>query len=598
VPISRAVLRRSLCAALLLQAGAPARAHAAPGPGPDTTAAALVCPGGRITEVFVDNNSVFDLSSEKQDARLTWAFRAANRLHVRTREQVIRRELLFREGDCYDPALLEDSERILRAVSFIADADVFAIRQGDGSYHVVVRTRDDWSTRLEARVQGGGLSGVELREDNLMGTGQHVSGYVWESHGRRTFGATYGTTQLLGSHVNADLSVERTGVGTSVMERLSYPFRGETAGRWAVLQQVAQEEDFFEYVARRDGERVRYLFPQRRRTFDVGGVARLGRRGNLTLFGLGLTGEWIDYPPGVVVTGGPDGERPVPADSFRLAGLDSISDLRVVFLAGQRNLRFDRRRQLDAVRGTEDVSLGGEVELGVGRSLTTFSSDDDIALNLGIFVASDLPGNVLGGGRMTVQGRRDNAARAGLSEWRDVLAQLDLWAYWRPAEGSHHTVVAALSAAGGWHMDVPFQLTLGSSTGLRGFPRHEFSGQRRAVATLEDRAYLAWPARRLFDLGTVAFVDVGRSWAGQDPFGAGTPLEVDVGGGLRAAFPAGSRRTYRLDVAFPLAATSRRGPTITLGVGQAVGRGAVGADGQIARSSRRMLSPSLFKFPN
>jgi hypothetical protein len=597
VPISRLTLRRGLRAALLLGAAAcPPPAHASPGP--DTLAAtALVCPGGRITEIFIDNNSVFDAASERADPRLTWAFRAANRMHVRTREEVIRRELLFKEGDCHDRALLEDSERILRAVPFIADADVFAIRQEDGSYHVYVRTRDEWSTRLEARVQGGGLSGLELREDNLAGSGQHLSGYVWEQHTQRVYGATYGTTQLLGTHVNADLAVEKTPVGVSAMERLAYPFRGETATRWAWLQQVEVDQSYFEYVARQDGDRVRYLFPQRRRTFDVGTVARLGRRGNLTLFGLGLTGEWIDYPTGVVMTGVSGSSGPVPADSFRIAGLDSISDLRVVFLAGQRNLRFDRRRQLDAVRGSEDVSLGGEVELGVGRSLTTFSSDDDIALNLGIFVSSDLPGHVLGGGRVSVQGRRDNAAAAGLAEWRDVLSQLDLWAYWRPAEESHHTVVAALSAAGGWHMDVPFQLTLGSSAGLRGFPRHEFFGQRRAVVTLEDRAYLAWPARRLFDLGTVAFVDVGKSWAGADPFGANTRLQMDLGAGLRAAFPAGSRRTYRLDVAYPLRAGGGK-PTITLGVGQAIGSGAVGADGQITRSARRMLSPSLFKFPN
>jgi hypothetical protein len=74
---------------------------------------------------------------------------------------------------------------------------------------------------------------------------------------------------------------------------------------------------------------------------------------------------------------------------------------------------------------------------------------------------------------------------------------------------------------------------------------------------------------------------------------------VDVGVGLRAAFPAGSRRTYRLDVAYPVRSGSpTRGAYVTLGVGQAVGRGAAGGDRQITRSSRRMLSPSLFTFPN
>ena len=89
--------------------------------------------------------------------------------------RVIRRELLFRVGDCYVPALLEDSERILRSLSFIADADVFGVRQPDGTQHVVVETRDEWSVRLEPQWDSDegslALTGVELREDNLLGTG-------------------------------------------------------------------------------------------------------------------------------------------------------------------------------------------------------------------------------------------------------------------------------------------------------------------------------------------------------------------------------------------------------------------------------------------
>jgi hypothetical protein len=584
--------RTALCAALLLGAGAgPLRAS----PGGAPSDGRLVCTTGRITEVFVDNNSVFDVASARPGSRFLWAFRLANRLHVRTREQVIRRELLFREGDCFDPALLQDSERILRAVPFIADADVFGIRQPDGSFHVVVQTRDEWSTRLEAQVAGGAeLSGVQLREDNLLGTGQHVSGSVWQTHGQRQFEVAYGTTQLLGTHVNADVSLGRTRVGTSAMERLAYPFRGET-GHFAVLQQVSQEKNYFEYLGRQSGRQVQYLFPQSRRNFDVGGVARLGHRGNLTLFGLGLSGEWIDYPRGVVVRG-PNADRvPPPADSGLLR-LDSINNVRVVFLAGQRNVHFDRRRALDAVRGTEDVRLGGEVELGIGRSLTAFSSDDDLALDLGMSVEGDLPGSVLAGGRMVVQGRRDNERPDAAAEWRDIFSQLDLWAYWRPTPEGHHTIVGAVQAAGGWHTDVPFQLTLGSAEGLRGYGRHEFTGQRRVVATLEDRAYIAWPYPQLFDMGTAVFVDAGRSWAGADPFGVTSGFEVSAGAGLRIAFPPGSRRTYRLDVAMPV--RGGRGLTVTLGVGQAVGRGAVEDDPQIRRSARRMLSASVFSFPN
>jgi hypothetical protein len=85
------------------------------------------CPNGRITYVLLDNNSIFDTSDPELDTRFVWAYRAANALHLRTRPWVIRRELLFRTGDCFDPFLLAESERLLRAYPFLARVDIHAV---------------------------------------------------------------------------------------------------------------------------------------------------------------------------------------------------------------------------------------------------------------------------------------------------------------------------------------------------------------------------------------------------------------------------------------------------------------------------------------
>ena len=42
-------------------------------------------------------------------------YRAANKIHINTNESYIRGDLLFEEGDCYDPFLIEESGRKLRA---------------------------------------------------------------------------------------------------------------------------------------------------------------------------------------------------------------------------------------------------------------------------------------------------------------------------------------------------------------------------------------------------------------------------------------------------------------------------------------------------
>jgi len=587
---------------------APRAASSAAGPTTGTDApaaarsAAFLCPDGAISQIFIDNNSVFAVGDPDLDPRFNWAYRMANRLHIRTRESVIRRELVIREGDCYNPDQLEDSERILRSAAYIADADVFAVRQADGTYHVIVETRDEWSTRLEPQLESGGaaLTGLELREDNLLGRGQSVSAFIRESQGQRVYGAAYGTGQLFGTPLDGELSLARTPVGVAVVERVTWPFRGE-GGRWAFRQQFEHLERNFEYFVADpfDGGLERRFFPEERTTFDVGTVLRLGRRGNLTLIGVALAGEIIAYPDDTLRAD--DRENPIPTwmlpGAGVVPGLDSISNVRAVFLLGKRNVFFDRRRALDAVRGAEDVRLGFDAEIGIGRSLPTFSDDDDLAVELGVSAAGDLPGGVLAGTRFVLEGKRDVGDDS--REWRDIFGQLDAWAYWRPGEESRHTFVASIRAAGGWQTTVPFQLTLGHRSGLRGYPRHIYAGERRAVATLEHRAYLGWPYPRLFDVGTAVFVDAGRTWNGGDPFGEDSPIQVAAGAGLRIAFPPGSRQTYRLDLAFPVSPGFRPGSVqVSFGVGQAVGRGAIRDDSQITRSSRRSLSASVFNFPN
>ncbi|MSR36564.1 MAG: hypothetical protein EXR95_07970 [Gemmatimonadetes bacterium] len=65
---------------------------------PGTGVAAQACPDGVVTTVFIDNHSIFDPEELAAVERFDWAYRLANRLHVRTRQGFIRRELLFEEG--------------------------------------------------------------------------------------------------------------------------------------------------------------------------------------------------------------------------------------------------------------------------------------------------------------------------------------------------------------------------------------------------------------------------------------------------------------------------------------------------------------------
>jgi len=575
--------------------GAPVDASfAAAGPGAPEPPA-QPCVMGEISAVWIDNNSVFDLTDPERTQRFDWAFRLANRLHVRTREDVIRRELVFAEGECYDPALLRESERVLRASSYIAEVDIYGVEQPDGTIHVIVDTRDEWSTRVEPQTGPGTglqLTGIALREDNLLGTGRQASAFYLQDREQRVYGLSYLDPQLFATRWLGGIAVGRTPIGTMFRETVEYPFIGET-GRYAVRHQYEHNERYFGYLARNGGERLEVLMPEQRRAFELGAARRFGQRGSLTLVGARLIGDWISYPGSPRLADPSIPHTDSLFDPIRL-GVESVSDVRGILILGQRNVHYVRRRALDTVQGTEDVRLGIEVELGVGGSIDALSSGSDMSLDLGLFAAGQID-QLITGTRLIVEGRRNYEAPADETEWDDVFAQVDGWAYWRPSEGSRHLVVGMVAMSGGWHARVPFQLTLGGATGLRGYEMHRVAGAQRLITSLEARSFLGWPYPQLFDLGTVAFVDAGRMWAGEVPYGENSRTLVNLGVGIRAAFPPGSHNAFRLDIGAPVqSGIGFSNVVVSIGVGQQIGR-APRWDPEMFRSSRREIVTSAFR---
>jgi hypothetical protein len=218
---------------------------------------------------------------------------------------------------------------------------------------------------------------------------------------------------------------------------------------------------------------------------------------------------------------------------------------------------------------------------------------------MGLYAGGEMPGVGIAGAHLILEARRDYDSAPPRSEWSDIFAQFTGWTYLRPNPDGNGVVVASVTAAGGWNNRVPFQLTLGRDAGLRGYARDVDPGGQRVVATIEGRKYLGWPLPDLFDLGGVAFVDVGRIWAGDARFGTSSPMRADVGVGLRAAFPPGSRRTLRLDIGVPVEpGLGMRDVVFSVGIGQLIGLRSVGRDPQLLRSTRMGSSAATFVFPS
>lgn len=564
------------------------------------------CATGPISYVFIDNKSIFDTTDPDADRRLLWAYRVANALHIGTRRWVIRRELLFAPGSCYDPFLLEETERLLRGYRFLSRVDVFGTPQPDGTYHVIVSTRDEWSTRVDVRFSSSGnvgLEGVRLTETNLFGTGMTAGVFYFEREVTRDYGVSYHTPQVAGTRWDLTAAAGRTRAGTFVREVIAYPFVGEVS-RWAGRQAFRREDQFFNYIVADDPSlrSDHVLVPLREKAFDLAVVRRTGERGNTALVGAALSYQQVSYPDRVQLA--PEGEfnrrEPAP-DSLAAPVLEQrevLANIRAFALLGHRNVWWIRRRGLDSMRGQEDVRLGAEAVLGLGRSIPSLETDDDLYGTFALYAGMQL-GDVLALARARTDGRRDLTATAGAPEWEDIYLQSELLSYLQPAELPRQTIFLRAALSGGWNTRTPFQLTLGGLHGVRGYDRERFPGGRRLVLTLEDRVYVGWPAADIVDLGGTVFVDAGRIWAGDVPFGGDSGWRGGAGLGLRASFPAGARSTYRVDIAWPLERGTRLGDfQLTVSVGEPHGLLPGDGDLQLVRSRSQNIGGDLFTFRN
>jgi hypothetical protein len=123
--------------------------------------------GHRIDSVFIE-------TAHPSLGRLA---HIAGRMHVRTRPEVIRRELLFAPGDTVDTLLVAESMRRLRKLPFLQYAHVEARQcpaSSGESLALTVVTRDSWTARPDLKT-GRKAAGLGVTERNLFGTGRSVS---------------------------------------------------------------------------------------------------------------------------------------------------------------------------------------------------------------------------------------------------------------------------------------------------------------------------------------------------------------------------------------------------------------------------------------
>lgn len=475
-------------------------------------------------------------------------FRLVNRLHLVTREPVVRRELLFAEGAPLDVEAIEQSERNLRVRAYLREATI-EVLDGEGAVlavagdqrlrdlacapdlHAVrvrVTTRDSWSTSLEGRFERAGdrmLWSLGLSEANFLGRGKELELTHVADIDRSSNVVAYRDPQVAGGPLEFEAMYADQSDGGRALFRVGRRLLSlETGLAWG-----ARSESFDQVQPLyRAGERVRELRHVRRRN-EVEASRLLSRNGDTAFRVDAAFRSWFDEVEGAARDFG-------------------------IFEVGVRRIehRFRKLSHINHER-PEDLNLGAVSRLAVGRSPGWAIGSD----RAWFFTAEHRQGVDLGEDAFVV-GTASWNARLEEGELRNGMlrARLALLHYLTDRQ----LVWVTSEFRDGTRLDPERQLTLGADRGLRGYPVNQFAGDRTWSGTAELRWFVTDDLFRLLSVGVSGFVDLGATWRGM-PGVTSNGLRRNVGVGLLLGRKSLSTRnaTVRIDLAYALDPVLDRG---------------------------------------
>ncbi len=524
--------RRARAALCLLAACAlaAARAQSPPAGAPLPGFAALEASGAVIGKIKIDNQNIFDLSDPREDNAL---FRLANLLHPRTRDWVIRRQLLFEPGDRVSVRLIEETERLLRLNSTLYDVRIRPIAYHDNVVDVEVTTRDTWSLApgiSVSRAGGANTRRVTLQEFNLLGLGIYV-GITRASDPDRTGTVTRVTQQHAfdgWTVINASSARLSDGESHSFgIDRPFYALQTRRAGGFSVSHDD-RVDTLYASGAIVGGYRHTADAADAYAGWSAGLVDGWTQRHSL---GLSYHSDAYELAPGVA----PPAALPL--------------DLKTAAPYYRYELREDDYRKLtnqDLIERPEYFTMGLSAQFQIGRALTGLGSTEDLWL-----YSSSLHEGLTLLHRHLLLATVSINGRHGDPLVEQALASGSVRLYRQ--QSKHSIFFASLS---GDRLRAPpgsQPLTLGGDNGLRGYPLRYQSGDRRLLLTLEQRAYSDLYIFRLFRIGGAAFYDVGRAWGQNAPDTPNAGWIGDAGIGLRIMNARTAFGTVvHADLAFPL----------------------------------------------
>lgn len=484
--------------------------------------------GASIGRIDVRVDDVFE-----DTASLSAPYRLANGLHISTRDETVRQQLLFRSGEPFHRRVLDETERLLRDQRYLNEASVAVVRYNeDNTVDVEVRIHDVWT--LSPGISFGRKGGenntrMKFEDLNFLGLGKQIAMARSSDVDRTTWRLTYVDPHLFGSWWTLSTAYSSMSDGTEQALALSRPFYALDS-RWSANLSASDEDSAISRYSL--GKRIeRYNMQERQ--FEFGGGISSGLHDGWTVRYLG----GFRYDARSFATRLNEPDVAIPDDrtvAYPWVGIEVLED------------NYVSTRNLDQIGRTEDLHLGRSARLETGFASTAFGSTRDAFLVNGTLEAgADLDRERYLIHSLGWHGRLEDGSLV------DAVLDANSRFYLRQSERS--VFFASVTASLTSHLDPEKQLLLGGDNGLRGYPLRYQAGKTNALVTLEERFYSSWQPLKLFNVGAAVFFDTGRAW-GQDEYAAAPAGWLsDVGVGLRlGSARSGLGNVLHIDLAMPL----------------------------------------------
>jgi outer membrane protein assembly factor BamA len=480
--------------------------------------------GLRVGHIKIKANNIFDLSDKKESKLI---HRATNKLHMKTRNRVIRNQLLFQRGDKFQVRKLAETARILRSQRYLKSAQVIPVELCGNEVNISVETSDNWTLTpglTFGRSGGNNKSGIDLQEHNLLGFGKSLSLSYKQGVERNSQLLSYQDSQLFGTRKKLSLSLQNNTDGKGYAFDLSKPFyEFESKEAWGLsTSKLEQQTSIYEA-----GEVINKITEEKTLNSLFYGWSKDGKKDSVTRFSVGWTFDKTNY---------------LRSSQTQLPNKTDLVESYPWIEFKQLEENYITKTNFKTMGKIEDVLIGKTLSVGAGVLRKELGSDENhLKLSAGFSNGYILGKSNLGFIDLEGTSYLGDGSRQGES----ILIKGELDHFKQQKNDLYFSGTLQLSN----NLKLAEQLNLGGETGLRGYPKAYQTGNKTALLQAEKRFHFDWYPLHLAKFGAVVFSDFGTAWGeGND-----SKLLADIGIGLRViSTQSSSAKALHLDLAFPL----------------------------------------------